>query len=79
MTLRYFGIPIELEDAQMILKYEARLLDKELIVTVSDVSGDGVVDRNDAVLIQQYLAEKFEKFPAEKSVEEPTEESQPTE
>jgi len=70
---------IELEDAQMILKYEAQLLDKELIVTVSDVSGDGVIDSNDAVLIQQYLAEKFEKFPAEKSVEEPGEESQPTE
>lgn len=70
---------IELEDAQMILKYEARLLDKELIVTVSDVSGDGVVDSNDAVLIQQYLAEKFEKFPAEESIEEPEKESQPTE
>jgi hypothetical protein len=35
----------------MILKYEAQLLDKELIVTVSDVSGGGVIDSNDAVLI----------------------------
>jgi hypothetical protein len=70
---------IEEADAQIILDYEAQKLVKELIVTVSDVSGDGVVDSNDAVLIQQYLAEKFEKFPAEKSVEEPGEESQPTE
>ena len=70
---------IELEDAQMILKYEAQLLDQELILTVSDVSGDGVIDSNDAVLIQQYLAEKFEEFPAEETAEEPTEESQPTE
>ena len=70
---------IELEDAQMILKYEAQLLDKELIVTVSDVSGDGVIDSNDAVLIQQYLAGTFKKFPAEEAAEEPTEESQPTE
>ena len=70
---------IEAADAQMILDYEAQLLDQELIVTVSDVSGDGVVDSNDAVLIQQYLAEKFEKFPVDESVEEPAEESQPTE
>lgn len=69
---------IEAADARMILDYEAQLLDKELIVTVSDVSGDGVIDSNDAVLIQQYLAKKFEKFPAEKAAEEP-EESQPTE
>ena len=70
---------IEAADARMILDYEAQLLDKELIVTVSDVSGDGVIDSNDAVLIQQYLAKKFEKFPAEKAAEEPEEESQPTE
>lgn len=70
---------IEAADAQMILDYEAQLLDQELILTVSDVSGDGVIDSNDAVLIQQYLAEKFEKFPAEKGAEEPEEESKPTE
>lgn len=70
---------IEAADAQMILDYEAQLLDQELILTVSDVSGDGVIDSNDAVLIQQYLAGKFETFPAEESVEEPAEESQPTE
>ena len=46
---------------------------------MSDVSGDGVIDSNDAVLIQQYLAEKFEKFPAEETAEKPTDESQPTE
>ena len=70
---------IEAADAQMILDYEAQLLDQELILTVSDVSGDGVIDSNDAVLIQQYLAKKFEKFPAEETAEEPGEESQPTE
>ena len=70
---------IEMADARMILAYEAQLLEKELIVTVSDVSGDGVIDSNDAVLIQQYLAKKFEKFPAEKGAEEPEEESKPTE
>ena len=63
----------------MILDQEAQLLKKELIVAVSDVSGDGVIDSNDAVLIQQYLAKKFEKFPAEEAVVEPEEESQPTE
>jgi hypothetical protein len=66
---------VEQNDAQMILDYEAQLLDKELIVTVSDVSGDGKIDSNDAVLICQYLAGKFAKFP----VEETTEESQPAE
>lgn len=70
---------IEMADARMILAYETQLLEKELIVTVSDVSGDGVIDSNDAVLIQQYLAKKFEKFPAEKGAEEPEEESKPTE
>lgn len=70
---------IEAADARMILDYEAQLVDKELIVTVSDVSGDGVIDSNDAVLIRQYLAKKFEKFPAEESIEEPKKESQPTE
>lgn len=34
---------------------------------VADVSGDGVIDSNDAVLIQQYLAGKFDKFPAEEA------------
>ena len=58
---------------------KTQLLDQELIVTVSDVSGDGVIDSNDAVLIRQYLAKKFEKFPAEKGAEEPEEESKPTE
>ena len=58
---------IELTDAQMILDYEAKVLDQGLSLFVADVSGDGIIDSNDAVLIQQYLAGKFDKFPAEKS------------
>lgn len=58
---------VEQTDAQMILDYEAQLLDKELILKVSDVSGDGKIDSNDAVLITQFLAGKFEKFPAEEN------------
>jgi hypothetical protein len=58
---------ITVADAQMILDYEAKLLNRELSIPVADVSGDGVIDSNDAVLIQQYLAGKLDKFPAEKS------------
>lgn len=58
---------IELADAQMILDYEAELLENELILSVSDVSGDGKIDSNDAVLISQFLEDKFEKFPAEEN------------
>lgn len=58
---------IELADTQMILDYEAKVLDHGLSLFVADVSGDGVIDSNDAVLIQQYLAGKFEKFPAEEA------------
>ena len=70
---------IEAADAQMILDYEAQLTQEELLLVVSDVSGDEKIDSNDAVLIQQYLAGKFEKFPAEDVLEETAEESQPTE
>ena len=56
---------IELADARMILDYEAKVLDHGLSMFAADVSGDGVIDSNDAVLIQQYLAGKFTKFPAE--------------
>ena len=56
---------IELADAQMILDWEARVLDHGLSLFVADVSGDSVIDSNDAVLIRQYLAGKFDKFPAE--------------
>ena len=70
---------IEEADAGMILDQEAQLLQQELLLVVSDVSGDGKIDSNDAVLIQQYLAGKFEKFPAEDVIEETVEESQPTE
>ena len=57
---------IDDEDAQMILDYEAGLLDTELVKVLADVSGDGVIDSNDAVLIRQYIAGKFDKFPAAK-------------
>ena len=61
---------IDSADAQMILDYEAQLLNKNLNPMVADVSGDSVIDSNDAVLILQY-PEIITKFPAE--------ESQPTE
>ena len=51
-------------DAQMILDYEAGLLEEDLILPLADVSGDGIIDSNDAVLIRQYIAGKFDKFPA---------------
>ena len=60
---------IDETDAQMILDYEAQLLEQELSLFLADVSGDGIIDSNDAVLIQQYLAGKFEKFPAEQADE----------
>lgn len=58
---------IEPADAQMILDYEAKVLEHGLSLFVADVSGDGIIDSNDAVLIQQYLAGKFDKFPAEEA------------
>ena len=61
---------IDQADANLILDYEAQLLDKTLNPMVADVSGDSVIDSNDAVLILQY-PEIIAKFPAE--------ESQPTE
>ena len=57
---------VELADAEMILDYEAQLLNKNLNPMVADVSGDSEIDSNDAVLIFQYLAGNFQKFPAEK-------------
>lgn len=58
---------IEQADVQMILDFEAQLLEQELIIPVADVSGDGRVDSNDAVLISQFLAEKITQFPAEET------------
>ena len=58
---------VEPADAKMILDQEAQLLDQELILAVSDVSGDGEIDSDDAVLISQFLAGKFEKFPVEEN------------
>ena len=58
---------IDSKDAQMILDYEAQLLENPLILSISDVSGDGIVDSNDAVLISQFVAGKIQKFPVEES------------
>ena len=58
---------VDMADAQMILDYEAKLLDQELSILIADVSGDGIIDSNDAVLIRQYLAGKFDRFPAEEA------------
>ena len=55
---------IDLLDAQMILDHEAGVLEQELNQTVADVSGDGTVDSNDAVLIQQFTDGKIPAFPA---------------
>ena len=60
---------IETADADMILDYEAQLLEKSLNPMVADVSGDGKIDSNDAVLIYQYLAEQFVKFPVEETAD----------
>ena len=60
---------IEPADARMILDYEAQRPGHGLSLFVADVSGDGIIDSNDAVLIQQYLAGKFAKFPAEEAKE----------
>jgi len=57
---------VDQADAQMILDYEAQLLDKNINPMVADVSGDSVIDSNDAVLILQY-PEIITKFPAEES------------
>lgn len=65
---------VDQADAEMILDYEAQLLNKNLNPMVADVSGDSVIDSNDAVLILQY-PEIITKFPAEETAEE----SQPTE
>ena len=52
-------------DAQQILNAEAGLAPMPL-AAVADVSGDGVVDSNDAVLITQYVQQKITAFPAAK-------------
>lgn len=51
-------------DAAAIL--EAEVGNQKLEAAVADVSGDGRVDSNDAVLIAQYVAKKLDHFPAEK-------------
>ena len=55
---------VDQADAQMILDYEAKRIDRELSLKTADVSGDGVIDSNDAVLILQYAAGTLKEFPA---------------
>ena len=53
------------KDVQMILDDEAQRLTYDLSLLTADVSGDGVIDSNDAVLIGQYLDGKITSFRAE--------------
>ena len=55
---------VDQADAQMILDFEAKRIDRELSLKTADVSGDGVIDSNDAVLILQYAAGTLKEFPA---------------
>ena len=55
---------VDQADAEMILAYEAKLLEQPLSEKTADVSGDGVIDSNDAALILQYAAGTIREFPA---------------
>ena len=55
---------VDQADAQMILDYEAKRIDRALSLKTADVSGDGVIDSSDAVLILQYAAGALKEFPA---------------
>ena len=55
---------VDQADAQMILDYEAKRIDRALSLKTADVSGDGVIDSSDAVLILQYAAGTLKEFPA---------------
>ena len=46
----------------MILDYEAKRIDRALSLKTADVSGDGVIDSSDAVLILQYAAGTLKEF-----------------
>ena len=62
---------VDQADAELILAYEAKLLEQPLPEKTADVSGDGVIDSNDAALILQYAAGAIKEFPAaQKSPEE---------
>ena len=54
---------VDQADAQMILDYEAKRIDRALSLKAADVSGDGVIDSSDAVLILQYAAGTLKEFP----------------
>lgn len=57
-------------DAQHILDSEAQLTAQKPSLAAADVSGDGVIDSSDAVLIRQYLAGKITAFPVEEKEDE---------
>lgn len=50
-------------DAQKILDWEAQIDETELDLETADVSGDGKIDSNDAVLIAQYVSGAIKAFP----------------
>ena len=56
-------------DAQIILNQEAQNSDKVLPPGVADVSGDGKVDSNDAMLILLYVQGKLEAFPVQEAAQ----------
>ena len=53
------------EDAQLILDYEAQLQQEEPVKAVADVSGDEVVNSDDAVLILQRISGELQTFPVQ--------------
>ena len=54
---------IDKADAQKILECEASGTINKLSLAACDVSGDGKIDSNDAVLIAQHVSGKLESFP----------------
>ena len=56
------------EDAQAVLKAELQI-QEVANKTAADVSGDGRIDSNDAVLIRQYIKETITAFPVENNSE----------
>jgi len=56
---------IDQRDVKIILDYEAKLTEEAPSPVVADVSGDGIIDSNDAVLISQYIDGSISQFPVE--------------
>ena len=59
---------ISKEDAQAVLKAELQI-QEVANKTAADVSGDGRIDSNDAVLIRQYIKKTITAFPVENNSE----------